>query len=283
MPYQQATDRIGALVDDNATNKDDISHMLRDQFVTVQHSVVNAANEFTLVPVTTAACFIVSCSFVTESGVPVVANSLSAEIYYDDGAGGAAVSLSDVWDGTAAVIAADQSQSFAHSAADLDVDDGQGDRDPGAPIENPVEEAVLRVLVVLEISVEALLYRQELDQPADSRHPRCGAQMAGRPLRQFAEPCQLCVHVELGLELGRQARQREDALTFDAIVRSDESHLHRLAPGYRGPGTGVSAPSGGKLGRRRFHNRSFVCRRRSRSSRSARSGSPARTASRIRL
>ena len=50
----------------------------------------------------------------------------------------------------------------ARRAADLDVDDGEGDRDAGAALDHLVEQQVARVGVVLLVSVEAEFAEQEL-------------------------------------------------------------------------------------------------------------------------
>ena len=117
MALQQAADRLGVLVDDVSGNKDDVSHMLRDLHYTVQHPVVNAADEFTLIPRTRVAGYVVACSFVAETAVGAAANSLDGQLYYDDGAGGAAVALSSLYDGTATAVPADERCDFVQTAA----------------------------------------------------------------------------------------------------------------------------------------------------------------------
>lgn len=117
MAIKSGTERLGVLVDDETGLKDDVSNKIRDTYLTVQHPVVNAADEFTLVPATIEACYLQSCSFVPESSVAAGANSLDGQLYYNDGAGGAGTALSSLYDGTASAVTADQSSAFVQTAA----------------------------------------------------------------------------------------------------------------------------------------------------------------------
>jgi hypothetical protein len=92
---------------------------------------------------------------------------------------------------------------------DLAVDDRERDRDSGAALENDVEKAVARVVVLLLIAAEAGFAAQERDEP---RHAGRGVPCAGNgSSRVLAEPVQCgerYVRIERRLELRRQHQGR---------------------------------------------------------------------------
>ena len=99
MALETGTLRLGALVDDTATGRDDIDQCLRDIFPNVTADLTNAAVEITLINSLDRPAYIQTASFVPESTVGAAANHLSLQMFYDDGAGGAAVALTDLWSG----------------------------------------------------------------------------------------------------------------------------------------------------------------------------------------
>ena len=93
--------RLASFASQEATGSSDLDYALRHHTVRATEDVPNGAKEVTLVNVTKYLANVTSASFIPETGVAANAASLSAELFHDDGAGGAPVSLSTAWDGTA--------------------------------------------------------------------------------------------------------------------------------------------------------------------------------------
>lgn len=116
MALEQGTRRIAMLVDDVATNPDDLDFNARDIFLTCQHPVV-AADDHTLVARTPAAGYLVDIDYVVETTGPLNANSLNVLFEYDDGAAGGGTALSTVTDGTALAVTQDVNTRGTQTAA----------------------------------------------------------------------------------------------------------------------------------------------------------------------
>lgn len=114
MALQPSTVRLGVLVDDTATGKDDVDQVLRDIFPHANADIQNGATEITLQGNLERPAYLQSASFVPETAVVANAASLDAQIMYDDGAAGAAVALCDLWNGTLLTSVAVQRNLFAN-------------------------------------------------------------------------------------------------------------------------------------------------------------------------
>lgn len=106
--------------------------------------------------------------------------------------------------------------------ADLDQDEGEGDRDAEAPVQDVVEKAVPRVVVLLRVPPEPLLLEQELAEAVKAAErvvlPDAGLQ------RQPVEPLQILWDVQVRiLGLGDQERRpRQIELGVGAPNRGGE-------------------------------------------------------------
>ena len=115
MALQPSTARLGALVDDTAIGQTDVDQLIRDIFPNTNADIAgDAAVEITLIGNLERPAYLQSASFIPETAVALAANSMSAQVFYDDGAAGAAVALSDLWDGTALTSLAAQRNALAN-------------------------------------------------------------------------------------------------------------------------------------------------------------------------
>ena len=96
--------RLDSFVSQETTGSADHVYATRNRIFGACADVQNAAVEITLYGKTPYLCKITDGHFVPEASVATHADSLNAQLLYDDGAGGAAVALSDATDGTAAGV-----------------------------------------------------------------------------------------------------------------------------------------------------------------------------------
>jgi hypothetical protein len=112
--YKDILDRLQSLVDELTNGPATLDVSLRYQTAQGQRDVdaLTGTIEITVVGVTSADAYISAASFVTETASAADGNSRNMELLYDDGAGGAAVSLSTDFDNTATAITAGQMTSL---------------------------------------------------------------------------------------------------------------------------------------------------------------------------
>ena len=85
----------------------------------------------------------------------------------------------------------------------------QTDGDADTALQHLVQEAVARIVVVLDIGCEAVLLEQEPIEPDDQIGGRCVLRDArAQSPGQLVEPAQIVLHVEVRIgELGNQQRR----------------------------------------------------------------------------
>lgn len=115
MAFEEKTRRIASLLSDTDTGTpEDIDYALRFKKKSTTRDVTAATGtlDVTVIASLERASFMVSGSFVPESGQVAGANSRDVQLFYDDGAGGAATAISVLFDGTASDMDADQNNAL---------------------------------------------------------------------------------------------------------------------------------------------------------------------------
>src|SRR5262249_56660545 len=91
-------------------------------------------------------------------------------------------------------------QREAERTPDLDGEDGQRDREPGTAVEDVVEEAVARVVVVRAIAPEAALLEEiPREQAGGFVRREAGRELRAEPRGQQVEGLQGGRRVEIGM------------------------------------------------------------------------------------